>query len=135
MNVVVLEGRITKDLEIKKITSNNEDILLFSIAVQRQKDKVDFINCVAFGNEAVFINKYFKKGDGINIIGSLRQNSYETKEGKKTSEITVLVTTVSFPIAPKKEEPKQETTREKTMWESAKKMELSEEDMPFFGDE
>jgi len=48
-------------------------------------------NLVAWGNTALFVEKYLKKGNEIAIEGKLVHRSYEDKEGKKryVSEIMV----------------------------------------------
>ena len=66
MNKVMLVGRLTKDPEMK-FTSNQNQYCNFTLAVDRRfKDsngqrQADFINCVAWKNTAVFIQKYFHK--------------------------------------------------------------------------
>lgn len=127
MNVIILDGRLVKDIELK-VTQSNKQIASFTIASQRDKEHSDFIECVAFDNNAKFISEHFKKGDGINIQGSLRQTLYETKDGKKVSSTNVLVNNVFFPIRPKKEK----TDNTNTVWESAKNMQLEPDDLPFY---
>ena len=62
MNKVILTGRTTKTIELRYTTSNVA-VTQFTIAVNKDfKDKdgnysSDFINCVAFGNQAVFAEK------------------------------------------------------------------------------
>ena len=133
MNVVVLDGRLTKDPEIKM--KDTKEILVFTIASQRDKEHSDFIECVAFDNNAKFINNYFKKGSGINIIGTLRHSLYQNKDGKTESTTRVVVNTITFPIKPPKEETQIDDTKvqdTKDIWESAKDIELSDEELPFY---
>ena len=67
MNKVILTGRFTRDPEIK-YTNDGTSIARFSIAVNRRfvkegsDQKADFLNCIAFGKSAEFIEKYFSKG-------------------------------------------------------------------------
>ena len=102
MNLVVLSGNITRDLEVKK-ASNDLSVLKFSIAINETKEKVIFINCVAFGKTAEFISLYFGKGDGIEIQGKIQTGSYE-KEGQKVYTTDVIVEKVEFPKGSKKKE-------------------------------
>lgn len=133
MNVVVLDGRLTKDPEVKM--KNDKEILLFTIASARDKDHTDFIECVAFENNARFISKYFKKGSGINIVGTLNQSLYE-KEGKKYSITKVIANVITFPIRTKEEQPQKidesKVTDTDSVWESAKDVQLSPDDLPFY---
>ena len=103
MNKVILQGRITNDLEIKAIASGTE-VCNFSIAVDRQfKDKegnkqTDFIDCTIFSKGAAFLTKYFHKGDGIVIEGRLETRNWEDKEGKKRKSWAVIVEHAEFPL-------------------------------------
>lgn len=101
MNRVVLVGRLTKDTEIK-LTSNQSKLCMFTIAVDRRfKDKdgnrqADFINCLAWGKNAEFINKYFSKGNRIGIVGSIQTRSYTDKDGKTVYITEVVVDEAEF---------------------------------------
>lgn len=89
MNLVVLNGRLTRDPELK-FGQSGKAYSRFSIAVDRpfqsSSDKnsqtADFINCVAFGKTAEFIGEYFRKGRKILLNGKLQMSQYES-EGKK----------------------------------------------------
>ena len=100
MNTVQIIGRLTKDIELRN-TTNNLAVTRFSIAVMRdfvkqgEERQTDFINCVAFGKTAEFLEKYFKKGSQLVIIGRIQTGSYE-KEGKKVYTTDILVEKVYF---------------------------------------
>ena len=80
MNNIVLIGRMTKDPELK-YTNNGKANTRFTLAVQRNKEETDFINCVAWEKTAENIAEYFKKGSQIAVQGSIRTGSYE-KDGR-----------------------------------------------------
>ena len=94
-------GRMVKDTEIKQ-TSNNSKLCSFTIAVDRRfKDKdgnrqADFINCLAWGKNAEFIGKYFKKGSKIAVIGSIQTRTYADKDGKTVYVTEVVVDEAEF---------------------------------------
>ena len=95
INNVVIMGRITKDLEIRQTTGGTA-VLKFTVAVDRGKDKqADFINCVAFGQTAEFIGRYFGKGRMIAVEGNIHTGSYE-KDGRTIYTFEVFVERVSF---------------------------------------
>lgn len=98
MNVVILQGRITKDLELRQTTSGKE-VLRFTVAVDRySKDRendTDFISCVAFGKSASFIGNNFFKGRMIAIEGNIKTGSYE-KNGQKVYTTDVIVDKAHF---------------------------------------
>lgn len=95
-----LIGRITHDLELR--TVGESTLLNFSLARNRtykNKDgeyETDFFNCIAWGNTAEFIGKYFEKGQRIAVSGELRMNTYEDKDGNKRSRVDLLVNSVEF---------------------------------------
>lgn len=103
MNKVIIIGRFTRDPEIKYTTGENATATArFSLAVNRRfKNKegnydADFINCVAFGKTAEFIEKYFTKGMTIGITGRIQTGSYTNKEGQKVYTTDVVVEETEF---------------------------------------
>lgn len=53
-------------------------------AYKREGDpSADFINCVAFGKQAVFAEKYLQKGMKIIVEGRWTTGSYTNKDGQK----------------------------------------------------
>ncbi|WP_294491153.1 single-stranded DNA-binding protein [uncultured Ruminococcus sp.] len=106
LNRVILMGRITQDLEVRQ-TGGGQAVLSFSIAVQRNyKDQsgqypTDFIDCVAWGQQAEFIARYFGKGRMIAIEGNLRKRAYEDKNGVKHYPTEVYVDSAQFTGEPK----------------------------------
>ena len=106
LNRVILMGRITQDLEVKTDT-NGTSVLSFSVAVERsyakqgEERQTDFINCVAWRQQAEFINRYFGKGRMIALEGNLRTRTYDDKNGSKHYVTEVFVDSVSFTGEPK----------------------------------
>lgn len=77
LNRVILMGRITQDLEVRQ-TPAGASVLSFTVAVERNfrgqngERQTDFINCVAWRQQADFIGRYFSKGRMIALEGNLR---------------------------------------------------------------
>lgn len=112
MNKTILMGRITKDLELRQ-TASGVPVTSFTIAVNRRfakegQQQADFINCVAWRQQAEFITKYFNKGSMIAVIGSLQSRSWDGQDGKKQYVTEVLVDEVYF-TGEKKETPATDT--------------------------
>ena len=108
MNSCNFVGNITHDLEIK--FANNEKgtpIMKFSIAVRRDKDNTDFINCVAFNKTAELIADFFKKGSTIGVSGRLQTGSYTNKEGIKVYTTDLNVNDITFIDKKKKDDEQQ----------------------------
>ena len=100
MNKVILIGRFTRDPEVR-YTDGGSSVAKFSLAVDRRFKQdggqtADFINCVAFGKTAEFIEKYFRQGMKIVVEGRIQTGSYTNKEGVKVYTTDVVVEQVEF---------------------------------------
>ncbi len=101
LNKVILAGRLTADPELKQTTSGIS-VTSFSIAVNRrfakQGDAVqaDFINCVAWRQQAELITKYFRKGSSICILGNIQTRTWTDNQGAKRYATEVIVDEVNF---------------------------------------
>ena len=95
MNKAILKGRLVKDPELR-YTTNDTPVATFTLAVGRkEKDKADFINCVAWGKTGEFVSKYFVKGQEMLSVGRIQVRDYE-KDGKKVYVTEVIVEEVEF---------------------------------------
>lgn len=95
MNNVTLTGRLTKDIEIRK-TNSNKSVASFTIAVRKDKETSDFINCVAWEHTADFLSRYAWKGARVGIQGSISTRSYDDRDGNKRYVTEVLAKTVEI---------------------------------------
>lgn len=101
MNVVCITGRVVKDAEIKN-SGDNFSVANVTLAVQRDfpdksgKFGVDYIECVIFGKTVEFAEKYCKKGVKFEVLGKLRQDRWQTKEGQWRSKTSVTVDSIRF---------------------------------------
>ena len=101
MNNIVIHGRLTRDPELKTVSSGKE-VCNFCVAVGRRfkgangEEKTDYFECEAWGSSGVFVSTYFRKGKEIIVRGEMQQNSYENKEGQKRTVWKLVAETVSF---------------------------------------
>ena len=100
MNSVQLIGRLTRDPEIR-YTDGGASIARFGLAVDRRfkqenGEDADFINIVAFGKTAEFIEKYFHKGMKIALNGRIQTRNYTDKDGKKVYTTDIVAENVEF---------------------------------------
>lgn len=103
LNQLILQGRLTKDCDVKQLESGTT-IVSFTLATDnRRKDDSSFINCVAFDKVGENLSKYCKKGDMVCIIGAVNQRKYVNKDGDTRNVFEVIVDSVEF-LQPKKEE-------------------------------
>lgn len=103
VNNVVLVGRLTKDIELKK-TQSGKITASFTIACNRTKEITDFINCVVWNQSAQLMAQYTKKGDLVGIVGSIQTRNYEGNDGKKVYVTEILVREVKFLESKKQKE-------------------------------
>lgn len=103
MNKWIGMGRITKDIDLQT-TKTGTEYCKFTVAVNRKKDKngeqkADFVDCTAWGKTAAFVQKYFKKGDGIVVEGRFESDKYTGKDGISRTNWSVNVREVYFPAS------------------------------------
>ena len=102
MNRVILMGRLTKDPDIRYSQGEKSTaIARFTLAVDRKfkqdgQPTADFINCLAFGKRAEFMEKYCKKGTKLVIEGSWQTGSYTNKDGNKVYTNECLIESCEF---------------------------------------
>lgn len=102
LNKIIIIGRLTKDPELKNLSSQKE-VVIFSVANNRSWThagekvvEVSFFNCVAWGKLATLINQYCKKGNQVAIAGRLQQNRWEDQNGNKRSNVEIVVDSIQF---------------------------------------
>lgn len=102
MNKVILMGRLTRDPDIRYSQGEKATaVARFSLAVDRKfkqdgQPTADFINCVAFGRQGEFAEKYFRKGTKILVTGRIQTGSYTNREGQKVYTTDVVVEEQEF---------------------------------------
>lgn len=94
MNKVILTGRLTKDVEARH--TGETAVARYSLAVERKFKRegeatADFINCVTFGKNAEFVEKYLHKGMKIAVTGRIQTGNYTDKDGKKVYTTDIVV--------------------------------------------
>lgn len=103
MNKVILMGRLTRDPEVR-YTQGNDSMCIarYTLAVdrrQRQQDGrqgADFINCVTFGRDAEFAEKYFRQGTKIAVVGKIQTGSYTNRDGQKVYTTDIVINEQEF---------------------------------------
>lgn len=105
MNTINLMGRLVRDPELRW-TPGNEPIAVcsFTLAVRRNADTADFIDCTAWQGTGEMVEKYFKKGDMIAVTGALQIDNWETEKGEKKRKAFVNVRSAYFCESKKQEE-------------------------------
>lgn len=95
LNYITLHGRLTAEPEIRK-TNTGKSVTLFTLAVDRDKEHTDFINCVAWEKKADFVGGYFDKGQEAVVSGRMTSRQYKDKDGKNRTAFEVMVENIDF---------------------------------------
>lgn len=108
MNLCVLVGRTTKDIELRR-TGSGTAVTSFTLAVNRgfktnDGQEADFVQCVAWKKTAELLEQYVHKGDRIAVNGSIRTRNYEDNHGRTVYVTEVLINHVEF-LETKRENP------------------------------
>ena len=102
MNLVILMGRTTKDIDLRYTAQSNIPVARFTLAVDRpytkqgKEKKTDFISCVAFGRLAENLEKYIRKGRRIVIEGRIQDGRYDRDDRSKGYSTSVIVERFHF---------------------------------------
>ena len=119
MNKVILNGNLCKEIELR-YTTTNTPVVSNTIAVRNDfknakgEYESQFINFVAYKQNAEFLNKYAAKGTKVLLDGRLSNRSYVKQDGTKAYITEVIVDKVELLGSKQKEElkpveqPKQE---------------------------
>ena len=103
INNVVLVGRLTKDIELRK-TQSGLSVASFTIACDRRlsqeqrnnnEQSADFISCVAWRGSADFLGQYSHKGDTVGVEGRIQTRNYD-RDGQKVYVTEIIANNVSI---------------------------------------
>lgn len=100
INRVVLTGRLTRDLELRR-TQSGTSVVSFTLAVDRNfrregQPEADFINCVAWNRQAETMAQYLHRGSLIGVDGRLQTRNYENQQGQRVYVTEVVVDNFTF---------------------------------------
>lgn len=106
INKAIIGGRLTSEPELKQ-TPGGVMVLSFSVAVNRKHQPKgeagqqaqtisDFVDCVAWRNNAEFIARYFHKGSAICIVGNIQTRTWTDPQNAKRYATEVIVDEVYF---------------------------------------
>ncbi len=102
MNKVVLMGRLTRNPDVRYSQGERTTcVARYTLAVNRRfrrdgEPDADFINCVAFGRQGEFAEKYLKQGTKIVISGRIQTGSYTNREGVRVYTTDIVVEEQDF---------------------------------------
>lgn len=92
-NQFVISGNLTRDSELKTV-GNGFNILSFSVAnnyIQKSgesyEQKVNYLDCKVLGKPAERLANILKKGASVICTGIIRQERWQTQDGKTASKV------------------------------------------------
>ena len=103
INRVVLVGRLTRDVEVRK-TASGLSVATFTVACDRRmargqdgnnQQSADFISCVAWRGSADFLGRYAHKGDTVGVEGRIQTRTYD-RGGQKVYVTEIVANYVSI---------------------------------------
>lgn len=102
MNKVILMGRLTRNPDVRYSQGERATcVARYTLAVNRRfrrddGQEADFINCVAFGRQGEFAEKYLKQGTKVVISGRIQTGSYTNREGAKVYTTDIVIEEQDF---------------------------------------
>lgn len=100
LNLIALQGRMTKDPELRK-TASGVSVTSFTLAVERDfkengERKTDFIDIVAWRQTAEFVCTHLGKGRMVAVSGRLQIRDWTDKDGNSRRNAEVYANSVYF---------------------------------------
>ncbi|MFA5447201.1 MAG: single-stranded DNA-binding protein [Sphaerochaeta sp.] len=104
LNSVLLEGNLVKDPELAVVGEQRNELAKFTIAVNRyyrggdgaSRKEVMYIGVDAWGPLGKNCLSYLTKGRGVRVVGRLRQDRWNDKDGAYRDRIFVVAEHVEF---------------------------------------
>ena len=99
MNKAILIGNLARDPETRN-TPSGVSCTTFTVACNRRfvnqqgVREADFINCVAWRQNADFVARYLTKGSKVAVEGSIQTRSYDAQDGTKRYVTEIVVDSV-----------------------------------------
>ncbi len=101
LNTLIVEGHLVRDPEFRDLP--NSKVCTFSIGINRTfkvhdkiQEEVSFIRVETWGSQAEHCAEYLKKGRSVRIVGRIKQNRWEDKEGNPRERHVVVAEHVDF---------------------------------------
>jgi single-stranded DNA-binding protein len=99
MNLVILNGRLVKDPDFQEATNTKKAVCYWTLAIDRyynhKKIATDYVQCVAYGNLAIYIKNNFVKGQPMLVKEAFIRSQNINIAGRKIPLMEVVVTSVA----------------------------------------
>lgn len=103
INQIFLTGNLVNDPQYKDLPSGSK-VCNLRIANSRkftdnngnQREETLFMGVQVFGKQATHCHQFLHKGSAVMIAGRLQQREYQTKDGSKRNDVSILADVVQF---------------------------------------
>lgn len=103
LNQVTISGRLTRDVELRQISSGAKVVNLPIAFSRSYKDSngefqeiTSYLDVKVWSNRAEDCAKYLHKGSPILVEGYLQTRTYENKEGQSVKAVEIVANRVHF---------------------------------------
>lgn len=130
INNVVLTGRLTKDVQLRK-TASGKSVASLTVAVDRGRraegqPSADYVPCIAWEKTAELLAQYCHKGSLIGVEGKVQTRNYQDPNTQKKVYVTeVVINNLTF-----LESKNQQTQTEPEQYDEPL-MDIDSDDLPF----
>lgn len=136
-NKIILVGNLGRDPELR-YTPQGTPVCSFTVATnEKRKDRAGELQDITtwfrvtlWGRQAETASQYLTKGRPVYIEGRLRLEEYSDKEGNKRQSLEVNASDIHF-IGGRGEEHPVGNTKNSTVAQHSRDVELSDDDIPF----
>ncbi len=138
INRIILVGRLTRDPELRR-TSSDVAVASFTLAVDdREKDAngertTTFIDVTVWRESADNVAKFCRKGNLVAVDGRLRQRNFVRRDGTKGYSYEIVADSVQF-LEPKKDLPQGGELIDEPAPDESKNLDaidVTDDDLPF----
>jgi single-strand DNA-binding protein len=102
LNSILIEGNLVRDPEMRT-ASNGTPVCAFSIASSRYfkqdssvEKEVSYFNVESWAKLAENVGNYGHKGRGVRVVGRLKQERWQDKEGNAKSKVVIVAEHIEF---------------------------------------
>jgi len=115
LNSVLIEGNLVRDPEYRT-TTKGTGVCKFTVASNRYykqeegfEKEVSFFDVEAWGKIGESVNTQGRKGRGVRVVGRLKQERWQNREGNPMSKVVIVADHVEYRSEPKKGSAEAET--------------------------
>ena len=98
MNIFSGIGRLGRDAEVRH-TSAGKPVTTFAVAIEDgfgEHKTTTWMDCSMFGERGEKVAGYIRKGDRIGVTGSIRLDTYTTRDGVEKSKVALRVADITL---------------------------------------